>query len=199
MQALDDGPMDNAPSGALMEANKPSRITDTRRLGYSFESSQFNALEAAMFDVYTASAVAQFNGFMESKHSRSGKIASREDMDLMNKSVKSFYIKAKGTASGATDVDLTGTILGRWIRGAAKYATSLVLGGPLAVLKQSVPAMLTTMWTSGVNATTKSVTTYWANKSKIDSLIDDSGVDVSVRGVKSIADVYTGGGFRYPK
>jgi hypothetical protein len=114
-------------------------------------------------------------------------------MDLMNKAVKSFYIKAKGTASGATDVELNFKFIQKFFRGLGKYATSLVLGGPLSVLKQSAPAMMTTMWTAGAEATTKSINTYWRNKSKVDSLIDDSGVDVSIRGVKSIADVYTGG------
>jgi hypothetical protein len=184
MIGLNDGHLSTSQSGALMEATKPSKTTPTRRLNFEFEQSQFRAHEAAMMDIHTAAPIHQMRGFFESKASRN--ILTKEELKALKGRMFGFISSERG---GVFEEELESKGIKKVFNALSTYATAKVLGGPKALFLQTIPAYVNMIINTDL-AGAGVISHYLGNAKSVSKWIDNEGIDLALRGVKSQADVY---------
>jgi hypothetical protein len=170
-------------SGSLTEVRKPNGIGD-RIVSFDFENNQFKALEGALLDIHTAEAVKQLEGFMNSEYSK--KPLRKEEHKLLSDKISRIVLMSRGKVWEGGSMPKTGRKI---LNAISQYVTSQVLGGFSQLIKQGIPTMMVTMQYAPVHAF-KAMRMYMTNYKALNKWFEDNGVGVSVRGVKSTADVF---------
>ena len=186
MSGLQDGHLSSHQSGALMGATKPSNVKGNRRLSFDFEKAQFQAYESAMIDIHTAGPVYQMKGFFESAEANN--IASPKDLQNIKKKLFSVVQRERGHALGETYRNDLWKSFNKIFNAAGTYVTSLVLGGPKGLVLQTVPAYLATVVNAGP-AALGMASSYIRRAGKLKKWVSNEGIDLSLRGVKSQAEI----------
>ena len=138
---MSDTHIDRNKSGVLMETTRPKTLPKNRYVSFDFEVDNFNSMDKALTDIYTAAAIQKFYGAASSKEFED---VFGDTSQLIQQRVVDYINNVKGKGEYMKDKDVQ-----KVFNTIAKFGVSKALGGVSQALKQSVPVMMNTLTNAG--------------------------------------------------
>jgi hypothetical protein len=160
--------IDRNKAGVLMETTRPKVLPKGRYVSFDFEIDNFNSMDKALTDIYTAPAIQKFYGASQSSDFDEvfGDTAGlvREKMAAVIR-----RIKGKDNFTGNREMN-------KILNTVAKFGVSKALGGVSQALKQTVPVMMNTLTNAGRFDFAQRQDLDWVN---------NSGMSIANRGIEA--------------
>jgi hypothetical protein len=138
---MSDTHIDRNKSGVLMETTRPKTLPKNRYVSFDFEVDNFNSMDKALTDIYTAAAIQKFYGAASSKEFED---VFGDTSQLIQQRVVDYINNVKGKGEYMKDKDVQ-----KVFNTIAKFGVSKALGGVSQALKQSAPVMMNTLTNAG--------------------------------------------------
>jgi hypothetical protein len=165
---MSDTHVDRNRSGVLMETNRPKILPKGRYVSFDFEIDNFNSMDKALTDIYTAAAIQQFYGAASSK--KFDEVFGKTSR-LIQQRVTDYINNVKGKGAYMNDKDIF-----KVFNTIAKFGVSKALGSVSQALKQTAPVMMNTMTNAGRFD--------FATRSDLD-WVNNSGMSMVNRGIEA--------------
>lgn len=181
---------DKTKAGVLMEARrdfkslKRENISDSRYVNLDFDISNASSYKSAMLDINTAAAINRIDAFLKSP-SLNKIIKDKNDRDLLVTRVNN-YIRRTKAKTFADDYSLAE--LDNIMNSIASFGTSMALAGLDQPILQSVPLLVSSMFTAGANNIDFAGL---ISDRAFHSWIDRSGMAIANRGIESTSAIET--------
>jgi len=133
--------IDRNKSGVLMETTRPGALPEGRYVSFDFDIDNFNSMDKALTDIYTASAIQKFYGASQSSDFDE---VFGDTAGLIRDRVASYIKKIKGRDEFTGNKEFN-----KVLNTVAKFGVSKALGGVSAALKQTFPVMANTLVNAG--------------------------------------------------
>lgn len=170
-------------TGVLMETKRPEKLPNNSIIDLGFDIAQTRSLEKALTDIYTAPAIQQIKGFVNSKGFKK-LIPNENDRKLLKDRIKNFVnLKRKFNP----EFDQVAGVNVQKVKNIVDYVASLgvsrALGSIVQFPKQLVP-LVATAWNAGGKFTAMGVNLL--RKSEVQDFLNNSGYAIANRGVANI-------------
>jgi len=171
--------VDTKQTGILMKTTKPSELPKDKYVSLDFDINNANTLEGGLKDVYTAAAIRQVSGFLDSP-SYQVIIPTKEEREIFKTALIDAITRMKGKDFEESALaKKANTILNR----TATLGVGYTLGGATQIPKQTISVLVNTL----INAQGLDFSVM-SNKEYLEWL-DKVGTGVSIRGLESQAAV----------
>lgn len=170
-------------TGVLMEATRPNSLPKNSIIDLGFDIAQTRSLEKALTDIYTAPAIQQIKGFVNSEGFKK-LIPNENDRNLLKDRIKNFVnLKRKINP----EFDQVAGVNVQKVKNLVDYVASLgvsrALGSIVQFPKQLVP-LIATAWNAGGKFTAMGVNLL--RRSEVQEFLNNSGYAIANRGVANI-------------
>ena len=175
--------IDRNKSGVLMETTRPKALPKGRYVSFDFDIDNFNSMDKALTDIYTASAIQKFYGASQSSDFDE---VFGDTAGLIRDRVASYIKKMKGRDEFTGNKEFN-----KVLNTVAKFGVSKALGGVSQALKQTFPVMANTLVNAGRFDFAKREDLAWVNESMMSIANRGLEAETAIDSADSKIDVNT--------
>jgi len=175
--------IDRNKSGVLMETTRPKALPKGRYVSFDFDIDNFNSMDKALTDIYTASAIQKFYGASQSSDFDE---VFGDTAGLIRDRVASYIKKMKGRDEFTGNKEFN-----KVLNTVAKFGVSKALGGVSQALKQTFPVMANTLVNAGRFDFAQREDLTWVNESMMSIANRGIEAETAIDSADSKIDVNT--------
>ena len=175
--------IDRNKSGVLMETTRPKALPKGRYVSFDFDIDNFNSMDKALTDIYTASAIQKFYGASQSSDFDE---VFGDTAGLIRERVASYIKKMKGRDEFTGNKEFN-----KVLNTVAKFGVSKALGGVSQALKQTFPVIANTLVNAGRFDFAQREDLAWVNESMMSIANRGLEAETAIDSADSKIDVNT--------
>ena len=175
--------IDRNKSGVLMETTRPGALPKGRYVSFDFDIDNFNSMDKALTDIYTASAIQKFYGASQSSDFDE---VFGDTAGLIRDRVASYIKKMKGRDEFTGNKEFN-----KVLNTVAKFGVSKALGGVSQALKQTFPVIANTLVNAGRFDFAQREDLAWVNESMMSIANRGLEAETAIDSADSKIDVNT--------